>query len=388
MSEWEKVKFGQLYAEPSRNGLTRPSAVRGSGYRMAAMGEIFSSNFVGDMDMDRVQLNQRELNTMMLSEGDLLFARQSLILSGAGKCSIVTGLTEPTTFESHLIRVRLDQSKANPLFFMYQFQLAHSPIKSIVQQGVQAGIRGSDLAFIEVICPSKDIQDRVALTLSNYDSAIANCRRQIALLEEAAMRLYREWFKDGKGEKKRLGDVIDFDPPVKLPKGVKRFSVPMGALQVNSMVLDRNAFEITTGNSGSKFNNGDTLLARITPCLENGKTAFVFGVDEEGACGSTEFIVMRSKTLNPFAVYLLARTESFRKVAIASMSGADGRQRARKEVISNHEIFVPAAESIEKLGELCKPMFAQVETLQNQIYSFSEARDRLLPKLMKGEIAV
>ena len=95
MSEWEKVKFGQLYAEPSRNGLTRPSAVRGSGYRMAAMGEIFSSNFVGDMDMDRVQLNQRELNTMMLSEGDLLFARQSLILSGAGKCSIVTGLTEP-----------------------------------------------------------------------------------------------------------------------------------------------------------------------------------------------------------------------------------------------------------------------------------------------------
>lgn len=273
-------------------------------------------------------------------------------------------------------------------YFMMSYEIRAAMIRSMKGATGRQRVDPDVFDGMRISLPDIQYQTRIASILSNYDSAIANCRRQIALLEEAAMRLYKEWFKDGKGEKKRLGDVIAFDPPVKLPKGVKRFSVPMGALQVNSMVLDRNAFEITTGSSGSKFNNGDTLLARITPCLENGKTAFVFGVDEEGSCGSTEFIVMRSKTLNPFAVYLLARTESFRKVAIASMSGADGRQRARKEVIANHELFVPAAESIEKLGELCKPMFAQVETLQNQIYSFSEARDRLLPKLMKGEIAV
>lgn len=388
MSEWKKTRLGDLYALPSRNGLTRPSAVRGSGYKMAAMGEIFADDFIGASDMERVQLNERELNTMLLEEDDLLFARQSLILSGAGKCAIVRGLTEPTTFESHLIRVRLNKALANSLFYMYYFHSSCSPIKSIVQQGVQAGIRGSDLEGLLVDYPPLPIQDRIAGILSDYDSAIANCRKQIALLEEAAMRLYREWFKDGKGEKKRIGDVIEFDPPTKLRKGVKRFSVPMGALQINSMVLDKDEFEITTGNSGSKFRNGDTLLARITPCLENGKTAFVFGVDEEGACGSTEFIVMRSIRLNPYMVYLLARTEQFRKVAIASMAGADGRQRARKEVIADYEILVPSPEAIEKLGKIHKPMFTQIESLANQIRTLTEARDRLLPKLMKGEVTV
>lgn len=249
-------------------------------------------------------------------------------------------------------------------------------------------IRINTIKEFPISLPPRHIQDRIAGILSDYDSAIANCRKQIALLEEAAMRLYREWFKDGKGEKKRIGDVIEFDPPTKLRKGVRRFSVPMGALQINSMVLDKDEFEITTGNSGSKFRNGDTLLARITPCLENGKTAFVFGVDEEGSCGSTEFIVMRSKRLNPYMVYLLARTEQFRKVAIASMAGADGRQRARKEVIADYEILVPSPEAIEKLGKIHKPMFSQIEALANQIRTLTEARDRLLPKLMKGEVAV
>ena len=386
--KWEKVRLGDLYAIPSRNGLTRPSAVRGAGYKMAAMGELFAADYVGDSNMDRVQLNDRELRNMMIEENDLLFARQSLILSGAGKCSIVRGLKEPTTFESHLIRVRLNEKVANPLFFMYMFKLPNSPIKSIVQQGVQAGIRGSDLENVIVNVPSKSEQDRIVAKLELFDAAIANCRRQIALLEEAAMRLYREWFKDGQGEKKRLGDVVDFDPETKLQKGVKKFTVPMGALQINSMVLDKTQFEVTIGNSGSKFKNGDTLLARITPCLENGKTAFVFGVDESGACGSTEFIVMRSKSLNPYAVYLLARTDEFRKVAIASMSGADGRQRARREIIAEYETFVPCQERLTKFEQLCKPMFAQIESLQGQIYSLTEARDRLLPKLMKGELAV
>ena len=245
-----------------------------------------------------------------------------------------------------------------------------------------------DLGSLLIPLPPLAIQRRIAAILSDYDAAIANCRKQIVLLEEAAMRLYREWFAEGKGKKTRLGDVVDFDPPTKLVKGARNFSVPMSALQINSMVLDRSQFEITTGNSGSKFRNGDTLLARITPCLENGKTAFVFGVDEDGACGSTEFIVMRSKSVNPYVVYLLARTEQFRKVAIGSMSGADGRQRARREIIAEYETVVPEKRVIDTFGNLCDPMFKGIESLQNQIYALVEARDRLLPKLMSGEVAV
>ena len=70
------------------------------------------------------------------------------------------------------------------------------------------------------------------------------------------------------------------------------------------------------------------------------------------------------------------------------MAGADGRQRARKEVIADYEMLVPSPEAIEKLGKIHKPMFSQIEALANQIRTLTEARDRLLPKLMKGEVAV
>ena len=107
------VRFGELYKIPSCNGLSRPSAVRGEGYKMVNMGELFSNDIINDMYMERVQMNDRELKKFLLEKGDLLFARQSLVASGAGKCSIVNNLIEETTFESHLIRVRLDKSIAN-----------------------------------------------------------------------------------------------------------------------------------------------------------------------------------------------------------------------------------------------------------------------------------
>ena len=119
-----------------------------------------------------------------------------------------------------------------------------------------------------------------------------------------------------------LEDVIYFNPKVVLNKERIKQCVPMSALSTSSMVLDETEFTLTSSNSGSKFQNGDTLLARITPCLENGKTGFVDSIKSpEGAVGSTEFIVMRSKMLNPYMVYLLSRTEDFRETAIKSMTG-------------------------------------------------------------------
>ena len=90
----------------------RPSRVRGEGVKMVNMGELFANQLIGDIPMERVPMNERELANSSLAEGDLLFARQSLVLEGAGQCSYVALLPEPTTFESHLIRVRLDQVKA------------------------------------------------------------------------------------------------------------------------------------------------------------------------------------------------------------------------------------------------------------------------------------
>ena len=402
---WETVRFGDLYAVESRNGLTKPSKVRGSGYKMINMGELFANDRIYDIPMEFVPLKESEKLNARVECGDLLFARQSLVLEGAGKCSIVMEVSPLTVFESHLIRVRLDRSQALPMFYYYYFRSSLSPVKSIVSQCAQAGIRGSDLQELQVILPPIKVQQRIAEIISRYDDLIENNQKQIKLLEEAAQRLYKEWFVDlrfpghettpvvdGIPEGWRMctaGDVIVFNPKTQLTKGRIKQSVPMSALSTSSMVLNSSEFTMTESNSGSKFRNGDTLLARITPCLENGKTAFVAGItSEEGAVGSTEFIVMRAKKINPYMVYLHARTEEFRKTAINSMTGSDGRQRAQVDKIMQFPYLLAPQSILEAFSQLVEPIFEQVYLKNSQIAQLSQARDRLIPKLMNREIEV
>src|SRR5207247_675988 len=128
--------FGELFAESPRNGLTRPKAVRGTGVKMVNMGELFAHPRLRNAPMDRVPLSASEAERFLLKQGDLLFARQSLVLEGAGKCSIFLNDTEPVTFESHVTRVRLDPGKADPRFYFYYLQSHHgrATIRSIVEQ--------------------------------------------------------------------------------------------------------------------------------------------------------------------------------------------------------------------------------------------------------------
>ena len=115
----------------------------------------------------------------------------------------------------------------------------------------------------------------------------------------------------------KLSDVIDFNPKEKLSKGSLAKKVSMDKLQPYTKVVS--SFDIAKYNGGAKFRNGDTIMARITPCLENGKTSFVdFLDDKEVAFGSTEFIVMRAKEgiTDSQYIYYLATSPEFRKVAI------------------------------------------------------------------------
>lgn len=190
----EYVRFGELYSIPTSNGVSRPSAVRGQGFHMINMGELFEYDVINEMPMERVLLSEKEKKKYLVVKGDLLFARQSLVAAGAGKCSIVNNIEEQTTFESHLIRVRLDKIRCCSRYYYYLFKLPYNPIKAIVNQCAQAGIRGSELQKIKVPYPSVRIQHRIASILSAYDNLIENNKLRIHLLEQIADNLYREWF--------------------------------------------------------------------------------------------------------------------------------------------------------------------------------------------------
>jgi type I restriction enzyme S subunit len=139
-----------------------------------------------------------------------------------------------------------------------------------------------------------------------------------------------------------------------------------------------------------RFINGDTLVARITPCLENGKTAYVDFIQQgEVGWGSTEFIVFRPKAPLPeeFA-YCLARSDEFREFAIQSMTGSSGRQRVAVESLSHYFLAEPPREVGPAFGTLVRPFFskARVAVLENR--TLTSLRDSLLPKLISGELRI
>lgn len=150
----------------------------------------------------------------------------------------------------------------------------------------------------------------------------------------------------------RAADFMDFNPRMCLKKGTVATKISMDKLQPYTKKIPET--EQAEFSGGTKFSNGDTIMARITPCLENGKTAFVDCLNkDEVAFGSTEFIVLRAKSGVSDAqfVYYLATSPEFRQVAIKSMVGSSGRQRVQQPVLESLELVVPELPEQKRIGE-------------------------------------
>lgn len=363
-------------------------------------------NYLSEKSREKYKKNELVIGDVIIAT---VGSHPNLIESAAGRSCIVNSQVEGFYLNQNAVCVRTKDKKV-----LSQKYLGYLCKCADFQHYIQSRGRGaanqmriaiSSIKEYSFTLPDIQNQHYIADILSTYDDIIENNQKQIKLLEEAAQRLYKEWFVDlrfpGHENVKivdgvpegwnwcKLEDAIQFDPKVTLTKERMKQFVPMPALSTASMVLDESQFTETTSNSGSKFQNGDTLLARITPCLENGKTAYVSGLkSDEGAVGSTEYIVMRAKTINSYMVYLLARTDDFRQSAINSMSGSDGRQRVKSDKLKMLDYLHPTSELVEKFENVEEPIFEKIYRLSKQMQRAKQARDLLLPKLMSGEVEV
>ena len=166
-------------------------------------------------------------------------------------------------------------------------------------------------------------------------------------------------------EELKLSEAIEINPKRELKKGVSAKKVPMDCLSPFKKKIQ--SFEISKFSGGSKFINGDTIMARITPCLENGKTAFVdiLRADEVGF-GSTEFIVLsgkKEKTTNDF-VYYLSISPQLRKEAIKSMTGTSGRQRVQNDLFEDIEIIIPPINEQSAIAKILSDLDSKIELNQ------------------------
>ena len=160
-----------------------------------------------------------------------------------------------------------------------------------------------------------------------------------------------------------IGEFIDFNPSEKLQKNKIAKKIPMDKLGTFERKIK--GFVFIEYQSGPKFRNNDTLVAKITPCLENGKTAFVNILDnEEVAFGSSEFIVLRNNKLSDAKfIYYLARSPYFREKAISCMEGTSGRKRVNETALKHLNIKVPPIETQQKIAKILSDIDDKIEIL-------------------------
>jgi type I restriction enzyme S subunit len=292
---------------------------------------------------------------------------------------------------------------------------------------VRVRIYFRELAKMPMTVPPLAEQKAIAAVLGALDDKIELNRRMNATLEAMARALFQSWFVDFDPVRAKLDgrppppaaldpataalfpEHLEDSPLGHIPKGWTAQRLP-DAIEVNprrtlksgtiAPYLDmknlpthgHSADEVIARDfsSGTKFQNGDSLLARITPCLENGKTGYVdFLEDGQVGWGSTEYIVLSPKPpLPPQFGYLLARSDALRTHAIQNMTGTSGRQRVPSECFHNFWLAVPPPDIARRFDELTAPLMAKIKANSNESRTLATLRDTLLPKLLSGELSV
>ncbi|MFO7401027.1 MAG: hypothetical protein C0P63_016810, partial [Actinomycetales bacterium] len=239
--------------------------------------------------------------------------------------------------------------------------------------------------------PSLMQQRMIGELLGALDDKIA-VNERIAVTYESLLRLRFEELRvdvePAPGEGVAVSELIEFNPSVPTPRTTDAVYLDMSSVPTSTARVRE--WSRREPKSGTRFANNDTVMARITPCLENGKTAFIdFMEDGETGIGSTEFIVMRARAGVPVHLpYFLARSPRFRSYAIQNMVGSSGRQRVSASQLAGFTVRLPDPTSLSAFGEAASAAFAHMKSLDAESKNLAQLRDTLLPKLMSGELRV
>lgn len=387
MSEWKEYKLGELGIvitgkTPSKNNpedwgndmpFVTPSDYKNYG------------KFANEAERNLSQIGIERLKSKVLPPKSILV---TCIGSDMGKVVVNT----KQVITNQQINAIIPNSNADSDFLYYRLVSMYETLRIYGGDGTAVPIvNKGDFENIETEIPSLPEQIAIASILSSLDDKIDLLHRQNATLEKMAETLFRQWFVEEAKEEWEMGrisDLIEFNPQRRIPKGTLCPYLEMAEL--NTTTYAPSGWYLRAFVSGSKFINGDTLLARITPCLENGKAAFVDFLSEgETGWGSTEFIVLRPKNnIHPFFAYAIARNKDFKDFAESCMQGSSGRQRVDIENLKSYEIAIPSDDVIERYNKFCSSVTPKLKSNQTQIRTLTALRDTLLPKLMSGEVRV
>ena len=351
-------------------------------------------------NLEGFSLSEKEFRFVTKEKADSLNKanahRGDIVITHRGTLGQIAFIPHDSRYDRYVIsqsqfRVRCND-KVLPEYLVYYFHTPigqHKLLSNASQVGVPALARpSSTFQQIEVVLPELSIQKRVVEIISTIQKKIANNQELNDNLQQQAFSVFDNLIANAENNDYTVSDYAFLNPKRTLAKNQVARSIDMSQLSTSGAFPS--GWEMKPFNGGMRFTNGDTLLARITPCLENGKTAFIDFLDDgEVAFGSTEYIVLAPKNdTPPEMLYCLARYPAFVDYAVKNMNGSSGRQRVSAETVGQYRLPLFDKHSLVLFKEVVSPMFLKMRYNSLENMRLAELRDALLPKLMSGEIDV
>ena len=419
MTDWPEVQFASLLSEPLRNGLYKPKEFHGRGAKVINMGELFAFPRMRSVPMKRVDVDPKEATRFAIKEGDLIFARRSLVAEGAGKCTVILDVEELTVFESSIIRARPAPEKAYSLFYYYLFNspIGMHKLDTIRRQVAVAGITGGDLAELSLPVPPLPEQRAIAATLGALDDKIELNRRMNATLESMARALFRDWFvdfgptrakaaglapylspdlwslfpdrldADGKPEgweAGTLGDVATLNPEswsAKRAPALVRY-VDLANTKWGSIdKIEEYDWADAPSRARRILRPGDTIVGTVRP----GNGSFTH-VGEDGLTGSTGFAVMRPNNPRDRGFVWCAATSPENIERLAHLADGGAYPAVRPDAVAATETVIPDGPILGAFDKIASAHLDMIEASKRESRTLARTRDLLLPRLMSGEL--
>ena len=328
---------------------------------------------------------QKAISRYIVTGGDIVLS----IVGTIGLVSVVgDSLNEANLTENCVKLTSLSGIDRDYLYYYLKSSYGQQEIARGTVGAVQAKLPIKNIQDISIPLPDEVTQRKIADILSSLDAKIEVNQRINDNLQQQAFSVFDNLIANAENNDYTVSDYAFLNPKRTLAKNQVSRSIDMSQLSTSGAFPS--GWEMKPFNGGMRFTNGDTLLARITPCLENGKTAFIDFLDDgEVAFGSTEYIVLAPKNdTPPEMLYCLARYPAFVDYAVKNMNGSSGRQRVSAETVGQYRLPLFDKHSLVLFKEVVSPMFLKMRYNSLENMRLAELRDALLPKLMSSEINV
>lgn len=343
---------------------------------------------INDNNISRISKNDvARLFKHKLVPGNIIYPRRGDI----SKCALITSKEDGWVCGTGCIKVDINQQIANSTYVMYVLCQSETVnwIESNAVGTTMLNLNTSILSDLPIKLPSLNTQKKLANIVSSFDKKIALNRRINDNLELQAQLLFDNLIDASDWSTTQfLSELSEINPPRKLSKGEYAPFVEMSNMPTSGSFPSR--IDYKEYNGGMKFRNGDTIMARITPCLENGKAAYVnFLKENEIGFGSTEYIVLApKKTISSSFLYFLVRNKEFVDYAVKHMNGSSGRQRVSGDTIGNYQLPILDRNKLSIFIAIADRTLSKIRQNSFEILNLAKQRDTLLPKLMSGELKI